>query len=58
MRRCFLVDEMFRQRGNTLRIHIGEPITHTLLNQDKQEWASNIRKSVYDLPSMAEAETV
>ncbi|MDD4031616.1 MAG: glycerol acyltransferase [Bacteroidales bacterium] len=49
---AFLVDEMFRQKGSSLKIWFGEPISWTLLDHSKssQEWADWIRETVYHLP--------
>jgi hypothetical protein len=48
-----LVDEMFRQKGSSLKIWFGEPIPWTRLDHSKspQGWADWIRETVYHLPS-------
>ena len=47
-----LVDEMFRQKGSSLKIWFGEPIPWTRLDHSKspQGWADWIREIVYNLP--------
>ena len=49
---ALLVDEMFRQKGSSLKIWFGEPIAWTRLDNSKspQEWADWIRETVYHLP--------
>jgi putative hemolysin len=43
----WLVDEMFKQRGQTLTIRFGKPVLNTELQGNKQEIADEIRKMVY-----------
>lgn len=47
----FLVDEMFKQRGKTFKIHIGTPISHKIFDKSKKqiEWAEYIKNIVYSL---------
>lgn len=48
----FLADEMFRQRGNTFKVTIGEPIPWQTFNRSKSptEWAAIVQQKVYELP--------
>ncbi|MDQ3046185.1 MAG: 1-acyl-sn-glycerol-3-phosphate acyltransferase [Bacteroidota bacterium] len=45
----FLPDEMFRQRGQTVKIHFGEPFDSSLLNGSRshRKWAATIKEYVY-----------
>ncbi|MGZ3933086.1 MAG: 1-acyl-sn-glycerol-3-phosphate acyltransferase, partial [Bacteroidia bacterium] len=45
----FLPDEMFRQKGNTVKIHFGKPFDYTLLDDSKshREWAATIKAYIY-----------
>lgn len=45
----WLPDEMFRQRGQTIRIHFGKPFSPSLLDssKDQSEWAQLIKSYVY-----------
>lgn len=48
---ALLPDEMFRQRGKTIRLVFGKPISYTVFDSrytDKQ-WAAMVRKHVYRL---------
>lgn len=48
---ALLPDEMFRQRGKTIRLVFGKPISYTMFDNsytDKQ-WAAMVRKHVYRL---------
>lgn len=49
----FLADEMFRQRGNTFTITIGQPIAWETFDGTKspREWASYVQDQVYALAS-------
>lgn len=49
----FLVDEVYRQKGKTIRITFGEPISHNWFTDDKThfEWANEIKNHVYRLGS-------
>lgn len=44
-----LPDEMFKQRGKTIRIHFGKPIHWTVFNKNisDKEWAALLRDFVY-----------
>lgn len=44
-----LVDEMFRQRGNTIDIIVGEPVDITTLEGSAAERCAEIRRRVYSL---------
>lgn len=48
----FLADEMFRQRGNTFKVTIGEPIPWQTFDCSKSptEWAAIVQQKVYELP--------
>ena len=50
---ALLPDEMFRQRGKTLTIRIGEPIPYQSFDHTKTptEWAAEVREITYDLPN-------
>lgn len=45
----FLPDEMFRQRGQTIRIHFGQPFDASVLDnsRDQHEWAQLIKAYIY-----------
>lgn len=45
----WLPDEMFKQRGQTIRIHFGKPFDPSLLDssRDQSEWAQLIKAYVY-----------
>ena len=47
----FLVDEMFKNTGNTFRITIGKPIPWQTFDKSKSpiEWANFVKKQVYSL---------
>ena len=47
----FLVDEMFKNTGNTFRIHIGKPIPWQAFDKSKTpaQWAQEVKQSVYKL---------
>jgi len=47
----YLVDEMFKQRGNTFKIFYGKPIPYTTFDNSRspQEWADWVRQHVQDL---------
>lgn len=47
----YLVDEMFRQKGNTFNITFGKPISYTIFNEQKtnQEWAQWLKEQTYSL---------
>ena len=46
-----LVDEMFKQKGNTIKFTMGNPITAKELNNKRTnyEWAQKIRSHVYGI---------
>lgn len=45
----FLPDEMFRQKGQTIRIHFGQPFDSAILDNRKSHraWAAHIKQYVY-----------
>ena len=45
----FLPDEMFKQKGRTVRIHFGKPFSYEVLNDrySHKKWADNIKQYVY-----------
>ena len=47
----FLVDEMFKQRGQTITLTIGKPIPYTTFNKSKtpMEWAEWVKKETYKM---------
>ena len=47
----FLVDEMFKQKGGTIEITLGNAIDATSLTNEKSdfEWAQIIKKYTYEL---------
>jgi 1-acyl-sn-glycerol-3-phosphate acyltransferase len=47
----FLTDEMFRQKGNTIKIIFGKPIPFNTLDRSKTDaqWAEFVREKVYAL---------
>lgn len=49
----YLVDEMYRQKGNTFTITFGKPITYSTFTADKNniEWAAWLRDQTYALKS-------
>lgn len=50
----FLPDEMFRQRGKTVRIHFGTPFSYRLLDErfNHAQWAEKIKSYVYSAEFM------
>jgi len=49
----YLADEMYKQRGQKVKIHVGKPIPYQQLEQMKSEaeWADQIKNIVYDIGS-------
>ena len=47
----YLVDELYKQKGKTLRIVFGEPISHTTFDTTKNdlEWAQWVKEKSYEL---------
>ena len=45
----FLPDEMFKQRGQTVKIHFGKPFDSSILDGSKSHktWAAYIKQYVY-----------
>jgi putative hemolysin len=52
----FLVDEVYKQKGKTIRITFGRPISYTQFTTDKShfEWANEMKNHVYNLGSKYE----
>ncbi|OFY19988.1 MAG: glycerol acyltransferase [Bacteroidetes bacterium GWF2_33_38] len=48
----YLVDEMFKQRGNTISLYFGNSISIDFFDKSKSavEWANYVKKIVYNLP--------
>jgi hypothetical protein len=48
----FLVDEMFKNTGNTFTITIGKPIPWQTFTNERtsMEWANFVKDEVYKLP--------
>ena len=48
----FLVDEIFKQRGNTFTLYIGKPVGWQSFDNTKTpgQWAQTVKKMVYKLP--------
>lgn len=49
----YLSDEMFRQKGETIKIYFGKPIPYTTFDKSRshQEWAEVVKKKAYSLPN-------
>ena len=47
----YLVDEMFKQKGKSLRLIVGKPIPYTTFTKEKsaQDWALYVRQKAYGL---------
>lgn len=47
----YLVDEMYRQKGNTLRVTFGEPISYKTFTDEKdnKQWAAWLKEKTYAL---------
>ncbi len=45
----YLVDEMFKQKGKSITVHIGKPIPYITFDKSKtpQEWAKWVKEQVY-----------
>lgn len=48
----FLVDEIFKQKGNTFTLYIGQPVSWETFDDSKtlQEWAAVVKELAYKLP--------
>ena len=48
----FLVDEIFKQRGNTFTLYIGKPVGWQTFDNTKtpRQWAQTVKEMVYKLP--------
>jgi putative hemolysin len=53
----YLVDEMFAQKGKTIRMHFGEPIAYDTFDRSRKdgEWAAWVREQVYRMRPLAGA---
>lgn len=49
----FLPDELYKAHGNCYTVHIGKPIPWQTFTKEKTttEWAAEVRRRVYELPS-------
>ncbi len=47
----YLANEMYKQKGKTVKITIGKPISHSTFTKEHpdQQWADMVKKQVYDL---------
>jgi len=47
----YLVDEMIRQKGQTIRITFGDPIPYTTFDKSKTDtqWAEMVKRKAYQL---------
>ena len=47
----FLVNEMFKQRGQTIKLYFGKPISYTFFDKSKSylEWAKYLQEQTYSL---------
>lgn len=47
----YLVDEVYKQRGKTIKLTVGKPISYSVFDKTKtpQVWANEIRNRVYQL---------
>lgn len=47
----YLADEMFKQKGKKVRIHVGQAISHEYFDKSKseKEWAENVKSIVYHM---------
>ncbi len=53
LEQLFLVDEMFKQKGQEIRLTIGRPIRHTVFEDRRlsdRAWAHAVKEYVYRLP--------
>ena len=48
----YLADEMYKQKGQTITITFGKPISYTFFDKTKKdiEWAEYVKQIVYSLP--------
>lgn len=48
---ALLPHEMFNKKGRTIRVVVGKPVSHTMLNKNltHQEWTNKIRSHVYSM---------
>ena len=47
----YLVDEVYKQRGKTIKLTVGKPISYGVFDKTKTPrfWANEIRNHVYQL---------
>lgn len=47
----YLVNELFKQKNQTLKLYFGKPISYTTFNKDRtdQDWAQFVKEEVYKL---------
>ena len=50
----YLSDELFKQKGRTIKLYFGEPIAPSTLDKSKndKEWAKWIKQKAYNLPKI------
>ncbi len=50
---ALLASELFRQKGNTITIRIGKPVSYESFDKSKtpEQWAAKMREITYDLPN-------
>jgi putative hemolysin len=48
----FLVHELYKQKGKSIHVHFGEPISYSLFDKKKKdnEWAEYVKNIVYEIP--------
>ncbi len=48
----YLANEVYKQKGKTLKIYFGEPIPYTMFDNSKKnkEWAEYLKNIVYNIP--------
>ena len=51
----YLADEMYKQKGQTITITFGKPISFDFFDKTKKdiEWAQYVKQIVYSLPQNA-----
>ena len=49
----YLADELFKQKGETITIKFGKPISYQTFDKSRsqEEWAKYVREKVYDMAS-------
>lgn len=53
----YLIDELYKQRGNHISLHFGKPISYTTFTKVKKDhaWAEDLRQHVYALKNNPQA---